>query len=365
MPTFDSQDLQRFLFDVFRAAGTDVRDASIVAQHLIDANLAGHDSHGAMRLVQYVEEIDAGRIRPRQQMQIIDAWECGGIVDGSGVFGQVACHDAMQLAIDKARTSSVAAVTLRNANHSGRLGTYVEMAAQAGMIGLAMANAGGAGQWVAPFGGCEPRLSTNPLAFGAPSGKPFPVVLDMSTSIAPEGKVRNYLQREEPIPDGWLVDAAGQSSNDPHQLYATPPGALLPLGGMAGGHKGYGLGFMVDVFAGALSAAGCPHGGTFDPLHGSGLFLLVIDIERFRVAREFIDQVSGMADYVRSSKPAAGFERILIPGEYEHEQRERRRKQGIDIPNSVWQAFRAVAKRFHNEQHEILIPVPRNSEETA
>lgn len=361
MPTFESNSLRQLIADVICAANIDERDASIVANHLVDSNLAGHDSHGVMRLIQYVQEIESQKILPRQQSQILDEWESGGIVDGSGAFGQVACHDAMQLAIDKARQTTIAAVTLKHANHSGRLGTYVEMAASAGMIGLVVANGGGAGQWVAPFGGCEPRLSTNPIAFGAPSGKPFPIVLDMSTSIAPEGKVRHLLQKEEPVPDGWLVDAEGRPTNDPRSLYATPPGALLPLGGNTG-HKGYGLAFMVDILSGALSAAGCPRAGDFDPLHGSGLFMLAINVERFGSSAEFIQRVLDMAEYVKSSKPAVGFDRVLIPGEFEYEQRQQRLLSGIEIPESVWREMRSIAERYQVEQHGIPLPLPLNSE---
>ena len=360
MATINPVELERFISDICRASGSDERAASIVAAHLIDSNLAGHDSHGVMRMVQYADEIATGKIVPRQCVHCVDEWDSGAVIDATGAFGQVACHEAMERAIQLAAGASLAAVTLRNCNHSGRLGTYVEMAAAAGMIGIVMANGGGAGQWVAPFGGRERRVSTNPIAFGAPSDGEFPIVLDISTSVVPEGKVRDVSQRAVPLPDGWLVDASGEPTNDPGQLYDTPGGAILPLGGPAG-HKGFGLAMMVDVLAGALSAAGCPRAGDFDPRHGSGLFMLVIDVARFRSRTDFTQQVAEMAAYVESSQPAAGFERVMVPGQYEHEQRLARRQRGVEIPTSVWVELCAIAVRL-SEDGKTNIRIPLDEE---
>lgn len=357
MPTIQPAQLERFMADLCRAAGADGCASRTVAEHLVGANLAGHDSHGVMRIVQYVDEIRIGKIVPGQSIRCIDEWQNGAVVDATGAFGQVACHEAMRRAIIKADAATLAVVTVRNCNHSGRLGSYVEMAAEAGMIGMVMANGGGAGQWVAPFGGREGRVSTNPIAFGAPSGGAFPIVLDISTSIVPEGKVRDYLQRGAALPDGWLVDADGRPTNDPSQLYADPTGAILPLGGAAG-HKGFGLAMMVDVLAGALSAAGCPRAGEFDPLHGSGLFMLAIDIERFGPRAEFTQRIAEMADYFATTQPAAGFERVLVPGQFEHEQRRLRQQRGINIPDQVWQEICAIAVRLTRADNETNIQIP-------
>ncbi len=360
MPTIQAAQLEQLVTDICRGAGVAGRDARVVARHLVDANLAGHDSHGVMRIIQYVQEIEDGNIVPGAKVKLLEEWDSGARIDASGVLGQVACHDAMQLAIRKARHATLAAVVIRNANHSGRLGTYVEMAAASGMIGLVAANGGGAGQWVAPFGGRERRLSTNPLAFGAPSGKTFPIILDISTSVVPEGKVRHCLARGQSAPDGWLIDADGLATNDPATLYDTPSGALLPLGGPAG-HKGYGLAFMVDILAGALSGAGCPRAGEFDPNHGSGLFMLAIDVERFGPLSSFSETISEMADYVRSSQAASGFERVLVPGEYETQHRERRRTSGIDIPDPTYEQIRSIAERLapHRSETKNQAPPPQ------
>jgi uncharacterized oxidoreductase len=220
------------------------------------------------------------------------------------------------------------------------------------MLGMAMANGGGGGQWVAPFGGRERRLSTNPLAIGAPSRREFHHILDMSTSIAPEGKIRDCVQRGAATPDGWLVNDRGEPTNDPHDLYGDPGGALLPFGGPAG-HKGSGLAFMVDVFAGALSAAGCPVAPRTDADDGTGLFVLAIDVARFVPLAELQERVDAMAAFVRSSSPGAGFHEVLTPGEYEHRQRRQREQSGIELPEAVVDQLCELARRFGVPHHEV------------
>lgn len=348
----DPAPLERFAGRLLEAAGIAPTEAAITAEHLVDANLAGHDSHGAMRLLQYLREIDAGTIVPGSRVRVLADWPTGAVIDARGLLGQVAGHDAMQRALDKARATGLGAATLRHANHSGRLGSYVEQAARAGMIGIAMANGGGGGQWVAPFGGRERRLSTNPIAIGAPSAEEFPYVLDISTSIAPEGKVRDCLQRAAPTPPGWLVDERGEPTTDPQALYGRPGGALLPFGGPAG-HKGFGLAFMVDVFAGALSGAACPTFPRQDADDGTGLFVMAINVAPFIRLEDFLAQVDGMSAFVKSSAPAAGFTEVLAPGEYEHRQRQRRRREGIELPDAVVEQLRQHSGRLGLSDHEV------------
>lgn len=347
--------LQRFAAGLLQAAGANSRAASITAAHLVAANLAGHDSHGAMRLLQYLADFQRGLLIRGAQPQVLSDWPTGAVIDARGVLGQVTAHDGMQLAIDKARSAGMAAVALRHANHSGRLGTYVEQAATAGMVGVAMANGGGGGQWVAPFGGRERRFSTNPIAIGAPSDGAFVHVLDMSTSIAPEGKVRDCLQRGVETPPDWLVDEQGEPTTNPHDLYADPGGALLPFGGPAG-HKGSGLAFMVDVFAGALSGAGCPSSPREHVNNGTGVFLMAIDAARFAPATELKQEIDAMAAFVRSSSPSAGFDEILTPGEREHRQRCSREESGIEIPDDVAEELGRCARQLGVSTNEVPFP---------
>jgi uncharacterized oxidoreductase len=265
-------------------------------------------------------------------------------MDGRLGFGQVAATEAMNRAVDKARQNGVAAVTVRNCYHSGRVGAYAKMAADAGLIGMVMLNAGGGGQTVTPFGGAARRLATNPFSIAAPSAGEFPLVLDIATSMVPEGKVRDYALRGALLPEGWIVDAQGRPSCDPQDLYGPPPGAILPLGGSAG-HKGFGLALMIDVLAGALSGAGCCRAG--DVPARDGLLLVALDIEQFAGASIYFAQVAELVSYVKSCPPAHGFEGVFVPGELEYRQAQHYAQTGIPVNDEVWRAIREIATR-HN-----------------
>jgi uncharacterized oxidoreductase len=338
MPRLTAEEVTRVSIEILRAAGAPEDHATIVTRHLVDANLAGHDSHGVMRLPQYVEEIGRGQISPEATETVVRDWAGGAVIDARGALGQVACYRAMERALDKAKERGVGVVTVRSCGHSGRLGTYGELAAAKGRIGMVFNNAGGSGQWVAPFGGSVGRLSTNPLCIAAPSAGEFPIVIDMSTCVAPEGKVRHTFQSGKPAPDGWLIDAQGRPTNDPGALYETPRGALLPFGESAG-HKGFGLSFLVDVLAGALTDAGCARPDAPHQSPGRGLLFLALDVEVFTSLDGFRSHVETLVDYVRSCPPAPGFEEVLAPGEFEYRRRQERQRDGFEIPEQTWQTI--------------------------
>lgn len=344
MPRYTNLQLLETAESVLHHHGATDRECKIVGRHLVDANLAGHDSHGVIRLPQYIQDIEAGHIRPGETHTLCNQTETTAVIDANAVFGQVAGHDATLLARDKARKHGLAAVTVRRSNHTGRLGTYGEMLAAENLISLVMVNGGGRGQWVAPFGGRQRRLSTNPMVIAAPSPGNFPLLLDMSSCVAPEGKVRNYFQRGETVPTGWLVDADGHETTDPRALYADTPAALLPLGGSAG-HKGFGLAVMIDVLAGALSGAGCSRAETAsDQGSGhSGLLVIAIDVACFQTTTDFFGELEPLVKHLKSCPPADGFTEVLVPGEAEFRARQERLEQGIDIPEETWNQITRVA----------------------
>jgi len=344
MPVKTANELIAFSKAVFQASGSSEEEATTVAEHLVDSNLAGHDSHGVQRVPQYIGEIDLGLITPSASIKVEKDWDAGSVIDSHGVYGQVSCAQGMQRAMEKAQKMGIGAVSLFGANHSGRLGTYAEMAAAAGMVGMVFVNAGGAGQWVAPFGGREKRLSTNPICIGAPSGGDFPILLDMGTAIVPEGKVRHYQKSGLTCPDGWLIDGHGNPTNDPNTLYVDPPGAILPVGGPAG-HKGFGLGFLIDILTGALSGAGVCQKDLTSASGKGGLLFLALNVEQFTSQQGFIDNVSTLVEYVKSSPPAPGFEEVLVPGEFEHRTRQARLKDGIDLPDMTWEEMNDTAQK--------------------
>ncbi|HWD18978.1 MAG TPA: Ldh family oxidoreductase [Verrucomicrobiae bacterium] len=339
MPKFAAKDLEEYAIAVFQAAGSSPHEARIVAQHLIDANLAGHDSHGVLRIPQYLNAVKAGRVNVNARPKIISETASTASVDGQDGFGQVTANECMALGIAKAKAAGISAVTFCNAYHSGRIASYTKLAAAEGFISIVVVNAGGGGQSVAPFGGLGRRLATNPLSIAAPSGNGFPIVLDIATSVAPEGKIRDHFQQRKPVPSGWIIDGKGKPTTNAADFYEAS-GALLPLGGSAG-YKGFGLGFMIDILAGALSGAGCCRLDAPEPQ--DGLFIIVIDIERFIPLERFASHVEQLVEHVKSSPTAPGFDRVFVPGEVEFEEEKKRRRDGIMVDGRTWDEIKEAA----------------------
>jgi uncharacterized oxidoreductase len=335
--------LKELTTSIFSRLGAPLAHAEIVAHHLVESNLVGHASHGVMRITQYSNAIQDGELIPHANPQLIKDHVAGAVLDGRQGFGQVAGLEAMSLAIKKARETSVAAVTVYDSYHSGRLGAYTQYAAQAGLIGIVMVNAGGGGQSVVPFGGSERRLATNPFSISAPSGGDFNPMLDVATSMIPEGKVRDTHRRGELLPPGCIVDNQGRPSRDPVDFYASPPGALLPWGGPIG-YKGFGLAFMIDILAGVLSGAGCCRPENLPAR--DGLLFIAIDIKHFVNVQQFLDQVRELTEYVKSCPPSPGFDEVFAPGELEHQEYLRRAEHGIELDDFTWTEIKAHADRL-------------------
>jgi uncharacterized oxidoreductase len=229
---------------------------------------------------------------------------------------------------------------VRECPHVGRLGEYVEMAARRDMVGYAVVNSHGGGGVVAPWGGRDGRFTPNPIAFGSPSGEEWPVLMDITTSAVPEGKVRIARHRGQQLPPDCILDADGNPSTDPNALYGPPIGALLPLGG-AMGHKGYALSVMTEVLAGVLSEAGAS--GEDTATKGNGLFIQAINIRAFTMLEDFIARTQKMIEYVKSSRLRPGVEEVLFPGEPEYRTIQKRLKDGITVEDSVWAEIQVLA----------------------
>jgi len=343
MPRFVADDLREYLHRLLASEGATPTNAEIVVDHIVDSSLAGHDSHGVLRIIQYFDEIRDGVIDPQSSPIVVDRSETGCTLEGNRSFGQVACHEAIRLAVNYAKDRGLGAVAVRQGNHSGRLGAWVEFAAQAGVIGIVTGSSGGGGQWVAPFGGREGRIGTNPVAIGTPGTDEFPMVLDMATCIAPEGKVRHSFLKGQSVPDGWLIDASGQPTNDPSELYATPRAAILPLGGPAG-HKGTGLAVMVELLAGALTGAGCARPDVRHNGPAQGVLMVCISIERFRSLDVFRADVKTLVRHLQTCPPMPGVERVMVPGEMEYRSRLQRNRDGIPVPDDAWRQIRALGE---------------------
>ncbi len=322
--------LRRFTQQVFEACSAPAAEAAIVADHLVKANLVGVDSHGVMRVPQYVRDIHDGGIIPGAHLQVSQETETTAIADGGWNFGPVVAQRAVELAIEKARAHHVAFVVTRRCGHAGRLGHYTEHAAEKGFFAFGVCNSPRHGHFVLPWGGREPRLATNPLSYAVPTGFGSQVLADFSTSTAPEGKVRLYRDKNESLPEGWIVDHEGNPSTNPQDFYGPPMGALLPFGGSAG-YRGYALGLLVEILGGTLSAQRI----TVDQ-SGNGVAFLVLDVSAFLPREEFYERVHELRDYIESSPPAEGFERVMLPGEPELLRQQERQREGIPVDEAVW-----------------------------
>ena len=340
MPNFTQAQLQKITADIFEAGGVPRDEAAIIAELLVASNLAGHDSHGVIRIPQYISLIASGLIQPGAPIEIERESASHALINGNWGFGHVVAQKAMSLAIEKAKSNTISAISVYNCNHIGRIGSYPMMAAEAGRVGITMVNAGGTALYVTPFGGRDGRLATNPIAIAAPTREGQPILLDITSSVVAQGKIRVALNRGESVPLGWLMNSEGEPTSNPQDLMASPPGALLPLGGIVG-HKGYALGLMIDILGGALSGAGCS--GSGNTRLQNGVLMIVLDIANFTPLDDFYDHVDGLVAHVKASPTAPGFEEILTPGEIEARQTELRLREGIPIDDETWRQIQETA----------------------
>ena len=343
MPIFTAEELTQTCLKVFRAVDVSDAEAEVVTQSMINANLVGHDSHGVIHLLKYVREIEDSLIQPAAPIEVKRESPSMAVLDGNWGFGPMIATHAVKLAVQKAKQTDVSSVAVFRSNEVGRLGGYALIAAEENMIAFLTANDHGGGQSVAPFGGIEGRLSTNPIAWAIPVEGRNPILLDMSTSVVAAGKIRVKKHRQETAPEGWIIDARGNSTTNVDDFYGPPPGALLPFGGIAA-QKGFGLSLVVDILSGALSGARCSRWG--ESRVGNGLFVMAINIASFVDLPDFYEEVAQFIEYVKSAKRAPGVEQILMPGERGARERDRRCKDGIFIEDETWEQIQAVATKY-------------------
>lgn len=331
------EELQRFAAAVFVAHGAAPAAAEVVAATLVRASLLGHDSHGVLRIGRYVDKIRQGTLHPAATPTVAHRRGAIAVVDGGFGFGQVAACCGTDLVIELAQTHGVAAVSLRRTNHVGRLGDYAEKIAAAGFIGLVFASGAGPGGSVAAYGGRERIFGTNPLAWGlpVPTGR-GPLVADFATSAIPEGKVGMARSRGEPVPPGVLLDRDGRPSTDPAAYYAG--GALLPFGG----HKGFSLVLLIELMASLL--AGTTPSSSSEYQAGNPTLLLALSVDAFTSRADYLRHTETLLKRVESSQPAEGFARVLLPNALELETEAHRRREGIPVPDAIWEEFAALAR---------------------
>jgi LDH2 family malate/lactate/ureidoglycolate dehydrogenase len=327
--------LADFAERIFRALGTPHNEARIVADALVDADLAGHGSHGVMRIPRYAAFVRDGAVDPAAQARVVARDGAAARIDAGWGWGQPAGMLAVGTARELVEQHGVAAVTIADCNHIGRLGAYVERLAEQGLVGIALCNAEPA---VAPAGGRERLLGTNPLALAAPRADGAPVVLDIATAAVAEGKLSLARDAGASIPVGLVVDGEGRPSESPSAFY--DGGALLPFGS----HKGSGISVFIEILGGILSGAGAAAGGRYD--HGNGTLVLALDPGRLVGSVPFADGVAELTAAIEGSAPADPAQPVLMPGTLEQRARAANGRDGVPVSAVVWADLGRVAREL-------------------
>jgi len=340
--TLPADDLLAFATALFRAAGVPNDDAAVVAESLVDANLRGHDSHGVVRVWDYLRQIEKGEVVAAVELRVLAETAAMLAVDAQLGFGQVQMQRVIDRLVPKARELGTATGTVVNCGHVGRLGEWVERIAAMGLAGLMAVNDNGVLQCVAPPGGVSPRISTNPIAIGVPTGGE-PLVLDISTSTVANGKVKvAYLAGKE-CPAGWLLDHEGNPTTDPAVRFKDPRGTILPMGGEADGYKGFGLGLLLDILVGGLSGGFCPPAPPDAP-GTNNVLLTVWDPLRFAGMEHFVAEADKLLAHVRGTPRKEGVDAIRLPGDRSRAVNAERLRDGITLDGKSWKRMREAAE---------------------
>jgi len=342
MPVIPADRLTQTVQRVFAAAGSSEAEAAIVADHLVEANLRGHDSHGIGLVANYLRNLGGGKAAVNQPGRVVSDNGSMIVYDGERGWGQIVARNATVLGIARAKRDGVAVVALRNAHHIGRVGTYGEMCAAEGLVSISFVNITDQRPAVAPWRGGDARFGTNPVTVAIPGPSPDrPIIADMATSRIAMGKVRVARNKGEKIADGTLLDADGNPTTDPNVMYRRPRGALLTFAE----HKGYALAFVAEILAGAITGSGTMRPERQeDASVTNGMLLVVIDPARLAEPEWIADEIRAMTDYVTASPPRNPAEPVLIPGDPERLMRAKRLKEGVPVDDETWREFTVAAR---------------------
>lgn len=351
------QSLHSLVTSIIAAAGSSAEETRMVADHLVRANLTGHDSHGAGMVPTYIKSIQAGLLKPNTAVEQVSDSGSILIFDGGRGFGQRVAREAMDQAIKRCHETGLVLMALRNAHHIGRVGSYGEQAIAAGLIALHFVNVTDHPPLVTPYNGTQARFLTNPICFAMPATAEHPAaLLDMATSKIALGKARVALYAGQPLDDGCLVDAEGQPTRDPRVLLAEPRGALTPFGD----YKGFGLSFFCEMLAGALTG-----GGTIQPgnkVHGSiinNMITFLVDPARLVDVDWMKQEIDALTDYVLDT-PAVDPSKdpVMIAGTPERLAMAQRQKTGLPVDANTWQELMETARALGLEPETVPEPLP-------
>jgi len=339
MPVFNVEELAGYAKSIFVGYGVPEDEAQIVAAALADANLAGHDSHGVIRVSQYIDWLEHGILVPKAEITIMQDTDNLAMITGNYGFGQIIGRWAMEIGIKKAKKCGFAIVGLKHSGHLGRMGDYPAMAVKEELLSLHFINTHGGGKLVAPFGGSERRMSANPIAAGIPIKGNRPLSLTFQRPRSPAGKsmwltIEGYRFQKAAL----LI--ASESRQRTHPIFVEGEGALLNFGG----HKGFALGLLCDILAGALCGAPCS--SPESDRVANAMLSIILDPGIFRDKDGFYAEVTRYLAYVKSSALRPGFEEILYPGEPEMRTAAKRSASGIVIDDQTWSEMVAAGLRY-------------------
>jgi LDH2 family malate/lactate/ureidoglycolate dehydrogenase len=332
--------IQSFMTDAFSACGLPAADASVTAGAMLDADLSGSDAHGIFRLPGYVRTLKRGHINPRPDIRVIERGPATALVDGDNGMGHLVMTYVANTAVEMARESGLAWVGARRSNHAGAASTYAAIPLAHGMIGIYSAVSGS--NFMAPWGGAEPLLGTNPIAVAIPSGKEAPVVLDIATSVVSNGAIRSYALEGKPMPEGWVINRAdGKPITDGRKL---AEGMFVPLGG----YKGSGLALVLGLLAGPLNRAA--FGRDIKDVNteraketNTGQFVIALDVARFLPLDQFGAEVDRHVRDLASSPRLPGVDEIRIPGQGRQARRADRQRNGVPLSEALIKQLAEVA----------------------
>ena len=345
MPVVPSATLIDYVARIFASLGSPQDEAHRVADHLVGANLRGHDSHGVIRVSGYVTYAQNGTLKPGATRRVERESASTALIDGGWNFGPVVAHEATELAITKARETGIGWVSAHNCGHAGRIGAYGEQIVRTGMIAFGGVNTPG-GRFGAAFGGAHRRLGTNPIMIAVPGPTPEePFVVDMATSVVAEGKMRVAVNKGVQVAPQQIIDGDGNPTTEPRDFYGTGDnstlGALLPVGGEGGGYKGFALSVAIEALGGVLSGAGTSVEG---PRGSNGLFMMALDPARFGEAAAFTSMFTTLLGFVKEPPYAPGVNEVLTAGEPERRMMAQRLASGITLDDETWKQLGAAAE---------------------
>ena len=346
---FKERNLVAAIEAIVLAGGSEPREARLVAENLVTANLLGHDSHGIGMIPRYVDALLEGGLAANQHPKAtLDAGAMLAL-DGCKGYGQTIGHESMQMAIERAQRHGSCIMVLANSHHLGRIGHWAEMAVAQGLVSIHFVNVISHAR-VAPYAGRDARFGTNPVCIGIPLPGEKPFLLDMATASVAQGKMRVAHNKREKVAPGLLIDDQGRPTDDPRYAVVPPLGAILAFGG----HKGYGLAVACELLGGALTGGGTWH---YDESKKqrvlNGMLTIVIDPARLGTAAAFQSETRQFVEWLRKGRPAPGADRVRLAGEPERETRAKREREGISVDDNTWKEILAAAAKVKLEPSQI------------